>query len=74
MKKSLSIFMAVCVMWLMTFQTSCIGSFKVTKGFWDWTSGLDRWLGGIGFLFLGWWITGITVFVDVVFFNFHQWN
>jgi len=69
MKKSLSIFLAASIMWVMTLQTSCIGSFNLTKAYWDWNSGLDKWLGGVFFLFLGGFITGITFLVDVVILN-----
>ncbi len=69
MKKSLSIFLSACVLWVMTFQTSCIGSFNLTKAYWDWNLGLNKWLGAVLFFIIGGFVTSITFFVDVVILN-----
>lgn len=69
MKKSVSLFLSASVLWILTFQTSCIGSFKLTKSYWDWNSGIGKWPGAALFFFLGGIITGATLIVDVVILN-----
>lgn len=69
MKKGLSIFLSAAVLWILTFQTSCIGTFKLTKTYWDWNSGIGKWPGAIFFFFLGGIITGVTLMVDIIILN-----
>jgi len=69
MKKTISLFMAGCIMCLVTIQTSCIGSFNATKGYWEWNSGLGKWPGAIVFFIIGGFVTAITFFIDIVVLN-----
>lgn len=70
MKKQLSLFMAACFMWVMMFQTSCIGSFNLTKKVYEWNTGMNKWVGELVFLVFVWIpVYSITLFIDAVILN-----
>ena len=70
MKKSLTVFLSACVLWVMTFQTSCIGSFNLTKAYWDWCNGLgNKWVNELVYIVTAWLVFPIALFIDAVILN-----
>lgn len=71
MKKSLSIFLSALLLYVMSFQTGCFGSFGLTVGLWNWNSSLGKWPGELVFLIIGVIlpIYGIAAFIDVIILN-----
>ena len=69
MKKTSSIFLSALMLWAISFQTGCIGSFKLTENYWDWNRSIGKWPGAIFFFFIGGLITSFTLLVDVVVLN-----
>lgn len=69
MKKLLSIFLSALMLWIISFQTACIGAFNLTENYWEWNRGIGKWPGAVLFFFLGGIITSITLFVDILILN-----
>ena len=70
MKKSLSVFMAACFLWVVTFQTSCIGSFGLTGKVYNWNKDMDKFVGELVFLvFIILPVYSIALFIDAVILN-----
>ena len=70
MKKSISLLMAACVIYVMTFQTSCIGSFQLTKNVHSWNMEMDKFVGELVFLvFVILPVYGISLFIDAIILN-----
>lgn len=70
MKKITSVFLAFSIVFITTIQTSCIGSFNLTKAYWDWCNGIgNKWVNWLVYLVTAWLVQGIAIFIDALILN-----
>jgi hypothetical protein len=70
MKKTSSIFLSALMLWAISFQTGCLGSFKLTTDVWKWNTGISKWPAELVFIVFNIIpVYGIAVFIDAILLN-----
>ncbi|MEQ9064556.1 MAG: DUF3332 domain-containing protein [Vicingaceae bacterium] len=70
MKKPLSIFLSGLLLYVMSFQTGCFGSFGLTSAIWSWNDSIGKFPGELVFLvFIILPIYSIALLIDAVIIN-----
>ena len=70
MKKFIVLSLSGLMLIGVTFQTACVGSFKLTNGYWSWVNGLgNKWVNWLVYLVTAWIAQPISLWVDAVILN-----
>ena len=70
MKKIITLSLSAIMLFAVTFQTACIGSFNLTNGYWDWANNIgNKWVNWLVYLVTAWIAQPIALFVDALILN-----